>query len=82
MATGSINGGIGLGGEAGQILTVLTEGDLTTSTMTGRTGAAGAGLTGNFGHTGGFSGNLNGFSESGPNGTTTGANFNFLFVMP
>ena len=35
MATGSINGDIGLGGEVGGVLTGLTEGDLTTGTMTG-----------------------------------------------
>ena len=55
MATGLINGDIGLGSEVGGVLMGLTEGDLTTGTMTGsvttpvggKTGAAGAGLTGN-----------------------------------
>ena len=82
MATGPINGDMGLGGKEGGVLTGLSDGDLTTGTMTGsfdavpcgRMGAAGAGLTGN------FSGALGPLSGSAPNGRITGANF--LFVIP
>ena len=54
MATGSINGDKGLGSEVEGVPKGLTKGDLTTGTMTGGTGAIGAGLTGNFSHTGSF----------------------------
>ena len=82
MATGPVKGDKRLGGKEGGVLTGLSGGDLTTCTMTGafaapacsRTGAAGAGLTGD------FSDVLGPLSQYAPNGKITDANCHF--VMP
>ena len=82
MATGTINGDIGLDGREGGVLTVLLCGGLTTGTKVGSfatlagggPGVAGAGLTSD------LSGNFGPFSGPALNGKITGANF--LFVMP